>query len=527
MVDSVLDQLERPDEAAKLLVKHGFIKSSHMSKYKKDDAKGFMLTKEAIEKYYPGKSILVDPAHADEEIDEEITVRMAGQFMKTGYPKPYKRWRLSFESMNETPEEMYYWVLDHLRLDGGFPNYIKITDVMSASEQSTLFGNHQQKLAAQQDRAANYLRGISELIRTLFTIVREIRVIKERLMIYEKAPKDKNYDVTLKGIYVDFAEGGAQNPSSVFGLANKVGFTLLPDVFFNTMVYDDNQLSKAIDGTKKDNGMEFNEQFKNTVRRKLSSYINWKLHTEKELHSRQKYQLAYLRQHWNVIKLYADWLKPYLKVSRRMQQNPRHQDSVDLIGAFQGAMTDIEFLAYKPGKVMPVVLATFHYRSRPTMSYQQEYQRAAAFTGRVDMDLRAYGWTADDIKSYVRMRQEEDLEILSWADKNIEAAMESFGDELRNYLDEAENLGKKKDDGDASKKKSSSTTINVLEPFISLFGGFGEMGKMVGSVFAPFKPTKKAKSSGSPDRIKPAKMASGAAFNMIKFYKKSHGMMTW
>ena len=78
---------------------------------------------------------------------------------------------------------------------------------------------------------------MGKMIKDLFHLVREIRILDERLGYYkdrqdmEKQGRD-SAEITLKGIYVDMAEGGSKNQSSVFGMARELQFTSLPDLFF-------------------------------------------------------------------------------------------------------------------------------------------------------------------------------------------------------------------------------------------------------------------------------------------------------
>ena len=64
--------------------------------------------------------------------------------IKTGYPKPARRYRLHYEGYNISIEEPYFWVLHYLRYYGGFPYIDKITDIFAAAENSAFFGASQQ-----------------------------------------------------------------------------------------------------------------------------------------------------------------------------------------------------------------------------------------------------------------------------------------------------------------------------------------------------------------------------------------------
>ena len=92
---------------------------------------------------------------------------------------------------------------------------------------------------------------------------------------------------------------------------------------------------------------------------------------------RKIFQLKYLKQHFDVIKMYLTWVKPYLRHVRALTMKGKSMSSAEMVSAFEVSMLDVEILARKPlGKANSCVLATFNYRTRAEMKVQQEgYQR--------------------------------------------------------------------------------------------------------------------------------------------------------
>lgn len=511
--------------AAQLLVKFGFIKPEFKEFYKYDDKKKcyvLKVQKEGLKEY--------DASHADEETDEEANLNN-NEYIKTGWPKPSKRHRLVHEAFNMSLEELYFWTLNHMRQDVGFHQVIKVTDTFSASENSAFFGQSAQRLSIQEDRASSFMRGISELVKTLFQIVRELRIIDERLDVYKDWRKSKSADSTLKGFFSDFAEnkGGQMQPGSIYHLANQVGYAVLPDLFFNTIIYDKDDIDKVVDK------LDFNPNVKSVLKRKLYQFVIWVDKTEKELVARKKFQIKYLRQHYLTIKMYMSWVKPYLKHIRRLTMSEEQLDSAFLISSFETSATEVEIISYqeqKPGKVCPVVLMTYYFTTRPVLQYNQEYNRGPVHIGRGIWTIRSYGWTMDQIKMYVAMKDREDRELLGLVDDQLKAAMEMLGEDLDKYLKEAEGeLEAEKEKGIAPGAKEKITPLqgdsNVFEPFIGIFKGFGEIGKtFVPANFFPGKP--KGPSAPSKDDIKKAEGTAAKSMWMVyKNYKKSHGLLSW
>lgn len=464
------------------------------------------------------------------------------------YPDPYSRFRLLVEKPDQNIEETYYWFLNFLRNDMHFSQIDKIYDVFSASESSALWGNIGQRQSIQQDRASQYLKGIGELVRTLFQIVRELRILDERLEPYAKWETNKSADITLKGIFASLVEGGGNNPDSIYSLAQKMGFTVLPDLFMNTHVYELDDIDKVVDeGSAK----EFNNVLKTVLKRKLFGYINWKKKTETEFKARRKFQLQYLRQHWSTIQLYMTWVKPYLRANKRLSARQSHIESAEFIGAFDTSRIEIEVLAKRPLKMSKdnkhysCVLATFSFMSKPKMSYKPEMQQqVVGHIGSCEITLRSYGWHEEDVKAYKKMRQEEDLELLKLADEHVGNAFDALKEELQKYLDEAENsdpteANKRKEKeaeeyAKAAKELKDSKKFGLIEPFTSIGGGILELGK---SFFAKneikedkAKTNEISKAGEVPDESKKKKAAEDASLKIwltYNIYKKTHGLLNW
>lgn len=446
------------------------------------------------------------------------------QVMEVDYPKTDFRYRLIHDSFNVSIEATYFWILNYVRYDMAMLDVEKITDIFAATEHSAFFGIVQQRLGLQQDKVSQFLATIGKMVKELFQLVRELRILDERMGYYEKSSSTdptvaEPAEITLKGIYIDMAEGGAKSPASVYGMARDLQFTTLPDLFFGTNPKNSDEVGKVVDK------LEFNKPVKHVLKRKLFSFLRWKEETHKEIKSRRTFTLKYLRQHFDIIKLYMNWVKPYLKNIQRMQLDQSKTETPDLVAAFEGSLVEIEFLAkFAPENnkaYKSVILATFEYRTMPQMSYVQEgYNRGPLHVGEVKVTLRPYAWTDQDIEEYKKMRDSEDFELLGLIDASVKAAMESLGEELEKYLVEA---GEKLD-----KKPEGKQKATYLEPFTSVFKGFWELG----TAFKPMKkPKPKAPRLSSYNKDQEKERAMGAArarmWLIYKNYKKAHRMIAW
>ncbi len=414
----------------------------------------------------------------------------AGQYIEgyTNYPAADKRYRIIYQVFNQSIEETYFWLLEHIRHDQGYHDIIKISDTFTASEHSAFFGSAQQRIGLQQDKVSQFLATIGKMVKELFQLVRELRILDERKSYYEdsdtNSKSSESADITLKGIWIDLVEQGSKNPASVYGMARELQFTTLPDLFFSI------HPKVAADVDEMVNKLEFNNKVKEVLKRKLRSYIEWKKTTYYELKNRRIFTLKYLRQHFDIIKMYMNWVKPYLRNIKRLQLSDK-ASSPDLIAAFEGSIIEIEILCKKLPvttefvnyrfvkrnvKVYSIFLLTIFYRTKPTLSYQQEYQRGPIHVGLTDITMRAYSWDKKTIEKYIEMRTKEDLSLLEAVDGSVKAAMEAMGGELERYLNEAGEEVQFPDEKDKNKPAGGHhARATVFEPFVSTFKGIKEL----------------------------------------------------
>ena len=263
---------------------------------------------------------LLDEFGFEEEELEVSLFRKEGtsEFSKTGFPKPHNSYRIILETFNQSIEESYFWMLDHLRQTMGYANIDKITDIFSASEHSSFFGAAWQRIGLQQDKVSQFLATIGKMVKELFQLVRELRILDERLSYYEDSyagtRSSESAEITLKGIWIDMVEQGSKNPASVYGMARELQFITLPDLFFSTHPQTKDEVDHIVD-TK----IDFNRKVREVLKRKLRSYLEWKRHTHSELKTKRQFTLKYLRQHYDIIRMYIQWVKPYLKNIKRLQ----------------------------------------------------------------------------------------------------------------------------------------------------------------------------------------------------------------
>lgn len=516
------------------------VKDIEENKKIKDDDKSSIILK-LIDSTIEGKK--------DDEIIKFFKDEVSDKYLDKYIGEPLKVFKLVDEKYSQQVEPVYFWVLGFIREQLGAKKVDKLVDTYSASEASAFHRNLGQGLASTQDRVVASLRNIASLVQHLFRIVREISMINERLSLYyegekigPETEKKQNYpEMTLKDRYITFIEGGTKNPGSVLGLSKEVGFITLPHYFYHNHIFKKDDVGKVVD-----NIQGINKTLKEVLGRKLRAYLGWRESSLQNLEQRRKFILSFLKQHYNSIMLNIEWVKPYLKTARRMTLNEKFKDSPDLLAAIEQAMMEIELLAIVKkddnGFFNQVLNPVIRFRTNPESDYSPKYQAVhTKFTGRVEIELRARVMSNNRLLAYKAKIEKEDFTMLGF-DESIKEAIESFGDELKLYLDQAdkdidvrkavkEAMEKRPSESSSKeeKKKPQKLGFPGLEPFVQVFKGFGELG----GAFVQLPSFKGEKEKKTPEH-KLKKEESDAQEGAIKAanrlyvtFKKSHGMLAF
>jgi len=514
-------------DRTELLLKCGFFKGDAKEKY--------WYNPDAHE-YQPldGK---YDPKDADEE-EREMTFHQAhgsvnAGLEKTGFPTPLKTYRLSLEVYDLSLEGPYFWMVEYLRQN--FSKVDKVEDSFAAAENSAFFGITQQRLGSQQDKISQFLATTGKMIKELFQMVRELRILDERLTYYEEADvetqkpfdrRSKSAEITLKGIFIDLVQGGGKSAASVYGMSRELEFITLPDLFFDTPPLKTiEELDRHVDSMRKN----FNEQVLRVLVRHLRQFIEWKKRTHIEHKSRKRFMLSYLKQHFEIINMYLTWVKPYLRNVEKLSMKEKSMSMPEIVSAFEGSLLDVELLAQYKRKVtkgvdgFECILATFNYRTRPEMKVVQEgYQRGPVHIGKFEMNMRAYHWLQEDIDKYKKFKEKEAMLLLGDVSVSVRKAMEDLGTELDKYLEEASSEEKHRPTVAKPSKEEEKTVMQKL------FGDFYHAGAK-----------KKKKAEKEPltkeqrEEIKNFKTIKGGAHAIYNCwyayhtFKKHHKLISW
>jgi len=370
---------------------------------------------------------------------------------------------IHYENFNESIEKFYYTLINILENSLGYENIDKIDESFTASVNSAQWGLMEQRKSIQQDKLSGYLATIGKLIKDMILIYKEIKIMDERIAFYEKTGFkfenskfiiDENYDLKLaepaekqlKDLWISLVEGGGQNATSVYGLAQTVGFVTLPDLFFKLNSKNEKEINNDVDK------LEVNTQLKGVLKRKLQQYILWKERTYVELKTRREFDKNYLRQHFNVIKLYYSWTKPYIDNLKKLNQSSRESKldlsnpskAYQLLETSESLISDVKIRCIKKSNYTgndgsirryqifhPVIDVNIHYRTRPVLAYEgQDRNRGAIQLGRIELEF------THSNKSYKDLELEEFNEnqnILNELASSIDTTLTSINS--KDFLD--------------------------------------------------------------------------------------------
>lgn len=251
--------------------------------------------------------------------------------------------------------------------------------------------------------------------------------------------------------------------------------------------------------------------------------------------------IRYLKQHYDSIMTYLSWIKPYYDAIQKLQMNNKLRSNVEVVTAFESSMIEVEFLATKSdaNKYKPVLIVSFLYRTMPRLSFMEEGQRGPIHVGRLELNLRGYVWTDEEIDKFLRVKREENFQMISSFDNSIKESLDALGDDLQNYLDEIQKEKDEKKEDSKKREKEKNKKNPVLEflgPFGNVFLGFGELfsalipvkknnDNSIKDIFSNKKEEDKKKDEDKKKSV--SKSVDVALSKTYDIFKKSHGMLSW
>lgn len=461
------------------------------------------------------------------ETDIQVSeLEISGELIAAIREAPVANYNLSYDSMGEGLEPLYFWTLDFMRDKApgglGLDKVIKTEEGFEASASSGYFGELGARASVMQDRAMKILETVNNVLRGIVNIIYDLKEFEIRLKEYDKLHSDDKAEaeaakLAVKGVWMDQVDI-KKGRGSINMMAQQLQFVTLRDAFM--------QAENEADVKK----MDLNKRVQNILLRKISEYLIWEKESEKELRKRFSIERNYLKAQVNSMRLYIKWIKPYLKAAQKLGM--KEFNTPDIVAAFNNMQMELSLLGrreiqpidvhpsfakFEPEKkIFACLEITFNFRTVP---YAARGQASTSYihTGKTDITFNGYVLDSDQIGIMEAQELYEDMGLIEHL---TDISLKELQEDLDKFLKE-----------EPEEKEKKKKKFKIESPFGDLRKGFDDMIEPVKDVGKTFKGIFKAEPSEG-FKIKEIKksaeeQAKEICYLAYDIYKKAHGMMTW
>ena len=404
-----------------------------------------------------------------------MDIRMsAGAFKKQGLKEPIEQHKVVYDAYSQSLEQIYFWILDYVNEE--FKGAEKLVDNFISSTGSAHFAEMGQRATRMQEEAMKMFGMASTVVRGILNIIYDLKEWKLKLAPYDDLKFEdegtrKAAMYSLKQTWMDNVDA-KRGTTSIKQMSMQFDFVTLIDAFM------------AVEDLKSIDKLDLNERVKRILQQRLSEFLRWIVESEKALKKRYEVEKIYLRSQVNTARLYARWLKPYLKAASELEQ--RMEANAGIVNMFNTSMFELVILAkgdydpkrdiaqgelpevfkkIKTRKLTPLTVIEFIFRSVPERTSQQG---GYGFRGKVEVTFTSFALNDDELKVLKEKVEEDDLgDAYKWI---AGATDESLG-QIKDDLDEL--LGEKEE-----KKKEEEENVNPFSALFSFISWGGKEEKM-------------------------------------------------
>ncbi len=484
--------------------------------------KGLSKIKDSKDKVGYLKEFLEDEDYKDKRKD------LVKEYVPLLLKEPLISYNLIYDSLNEGLEPIYFWVLDFMSDSspaGLGLNVWKGPEEFEASVTSGYFGEMGQRSTLMQQKAMEYLGTVNNLIKSILNLIYDLKEFEIKLKPYDEL-RDENLNQeqkraalhSLKGVWMDQVDA-RKGRGSINLLVQDLQFITLRDAFF--YIDKPEQVNKDLD---------LNERVKNILRRKLEEFDAWKIYSEKEIRKRYEIEKIYLKSQYGTLKIYGNWIKPYLIAAQRLKMRDTTSKGLmnpNIVNAFSNM--EIEIKIYGKKEIKPsaihesfkeieldkkyysIIEIIMKFRSVPS-SLSGQGGRQYIHAGRTDIAFNAFAIDNVDLEALESFELYEDIDLI---DEYVGGSLKRLEEELDQYLREP---------AKASTKKKEKIKPFIENPFRGLFDGFKE-------IYDPLKGAILPKRRGPGIAYKEleevtTEKSKDQAYKIYNAYKKTHGMLS-
>jgi hypothetical protein len=380
-----------------------------------------------------------------------------------GLKAPIETHEITYDSAAETMEPIYFWILDFL--NGPYKEVEKINDNFVSSPGSGHFSELMSKATRMQEESIKILGSVNVVIKSILGLIYDLKEFKLRLEPYENYESknsQKKYAalLSLKQMWMDNVDikrgiGSINNMTS-----SQLEFVTLRDAFM---------ASNSVDSIKK---LDLNERVKRILIARVDEFFKWINESGTALRQRYNIEKNYLRSQVATVKLYARWVKPYLKSAQKLEQ--QESSSASLVTAFNTILMELTLLAktsYDPAddvaegilpkhfenatkrKYSPLAIVEFDFRGIP-QKVGQHYTHG----GKTTIKFTSYALNNQELKVLKEEMDKDDLgEAMKLIQQTTEDSLERIEEDVKEFLEPTK------------KESSEEKETDDTNPFTSLF----------------------------------------------------------
>ena len=391
-----------------------------------------------------------------------------GAYKLEGTKFPIENHKLIYDEFSQSLEPIYFWILDYVNEE--FEGAEKLLDNFVASPGGGHVAEMSRRGTVLQEEAMKMMQTVGVIIKSIINIIYDLKEFKLRLGLYDDLKSDDNKKkeaarLSLKQIWMDNVDITRQN-TAIKIMAQQFDYVTLIDAFM------------AADNLDDVNKLDLNDRVKNILKQRVSEFNRWLGESEKELRKRFEIERIYLKNQVNSVRMYARWVKPYLRAARQLEQSI--EGGADVVNMFNTSVFQLTLLArdeYNPEgdiargelpysfkkmklrKYSPITIIEFKFRSAPD---RPDQRGGYAFRGRVEVEFTSFALNESELKILKEQISEDDFGDVY---RMMEGMTSDSLAQLKGDLDEL--LGDKSMDGNEIDEKGEDAN-----PFSSLFSFF-------------------------------------------------------
>lgn len=432
--------------------------------------------------------------------------------------------KLTYDNPNIVLENYYFWLIDFVKY-GLKLKIDKISDTFGASPGSSFLGEMSSRMMNLLNQARSLGALINDIVKAILSIIYEIKYIKQRLKLYDeykkiKDPKASDKEksrahaalMSLKSIWIEKVDS-QRGQASLSSLARSFKTTTVMDVFFACTYpedVDDLVRRKVI-----------NERVARVVKPRLMEFWKWLEESEKELRSRYKLLVSYLKHEINSLFTYFEFARPLLRFARKLLM--KEYSSPDVVSIFETAILELllliegkekEFNIIEKGekkkkKYYPVIEIKLYFRIYP-MGQRVGGSSVYTHIGKLDLEFYAYVLNEDELKDLRKKELERDLLYIEGMTKDtIENLLDDIlkifedyeketGKDIWKGLEWLKEFKKEKKEEKKEEKDKEEKKKKILEnPLFDLVYAFIDIIKAIKDIF----PKKREKVEGEEGEV--------------------------